>query len=90
MYEFAERPRAREDDPETTRAKAEASKRPRELALLDGWQQGRRYYPQGDSVRYIMAKAAEERRLTAGDITGPDDALQWLAEHTITHVYDGE
>jgi hypothetical protein len=40
------------------------------------------------SVRYIMARAAEERRLSAGDVRDADDALAWLKDHvTVRHEY---
>jgi hypothetical protein len=75
-----------DDDPETTVARAEITRHQRELRLAGGWHPGGWTGPDA-SVRYIMSRAAEERRLAAaaGDVRGPDEALARLV--TITHEW---
>jgi hypothetical protein len=78
-----------EEDAEQTRVDAEITRHQRELRLAAGWSPNG---PPGDrNVRYILSRAAEERRLAAaGDVTDADSALRWLADHvTVDHEYGG-
>jgi hypothetical protein len=92
-YELGDgwRVHSEDGDPETTAAKADATRLARELRLAAGWHPGGWQGPDA-SVRYIMSRAREEQRLAAGDVRIPDDALAWLAGNTrIAHEYgDGE
>jgi hypothetical protein len=75
-----------DDDPETTRVQAEFARHQRELRLAGGWYPGGWAGPDA-GVRYIMSRAAEERRLAAAgeDVRGPDEALARLV--TVTHEW---
>jgi hypothetical protein len=85
VCDFPDRQRGddpRYDTPEITKAKADASRRRRELNMRAGWYLGGWSGPGAPTgaQRYILARAAEEqaaeeRGCAAGDVTNADEAL---------------